>query len=105
MPPQVDFIAKADGETKAKDTEWFDSDLIPRKGEIYRLQVFSSTSIIVEVTLDSGLHWALLNNGVPIGANRIFAFDIFVLTGDTFNVKTPTTGGTTLHSCRVFRVN
>lgn len=103
-------VVKAGSATgaKAQNAEWFASDLVPAVlsdyASKYRIMVAVSLAVTLEVTLDSGTTWVLLNSAVAIGAEQLFIFDVPALTADNFNLRTPTVGGTTIRYCRVDEV-
>lgn len=93
---------------KAQNAEWFASDLEPFARSIratkFRVTIVEDTGVVIECTLDSGSNWFTINSGNALTADSMFSFDILLRVTDTFNIRTPTAGGTTVVVCRVDEV-
>ena len=105
MADDFDLIGIDDGETEAQNAEWFSSDLLPTLNGIFRLEVSVSAAVVVEITFDSGSNYTALNSNNAIAADQLHVFDIYVRTGDTFNIRIPTGGGAVVDIGRVYQVN
>jgi len=95
---------------KAINVEFLAADVVPgtldERATLIRLtMLFSVTSPVLEMTVDSGATWFSLNSGSPIPIGQLFGFDIPGMDlNDQINFRTPTTGGTTLEIFRVVSV-
>ena len=86
---------------KAEDAEWGASDYTgladTDKSEFCILQVaVTVTAAVIEITLDSGTTWVALNSGVAISVGQLYQFDIYIASGDTFNIRAGNSSGTTV---------
>ncbi len=86
---------------KAQNAEWFASDIVIDDNVKTIISIAEDTGVTVEITKDSGTTWASLFSGAALTANAEHTFDVHVRTGDLFNMRTPTVGGTTVHWCRI----
>ena len=96
----------AESGVKAQNAEWFASDIATGADQTlysskYRIFVSINAAKVVEVTVDSGTTWVSVNGGVALVAGACYTFDIPTRSGDTFNMRIPTSGGATVNVCRV----
>ena len=105
----VEVIGSASG-SKAQNAEWFAADLSPetlssdQEASKFRVSVAASSAVDVQFTLDSGTTWLKLNSGNSVVAEALYIWDIPVRFGDTFNMRTSTSGGCTVRVCRISEV-
>jgi len=88
---------------KAANTDFFtDYTPLSKIGKAENLIIFIAVSVTcrLRVTLD-GTNFDDLNNGVDLTAGRVYAFDTFAESTDTYNLQTNTVGGTTITFCRI----
>ena len=86
---------------KTQNTEWFATDIVIDDNIKAIISVAENTGVTVEVTKDSGTTWVSLFSGAALTVDAEHTFDVHVRTGDLFNMRTPTVGGTTVHWCRI----
>ena len=105
----VEVIDSASG-SKAQNAEWFAADLSPetlssdQEASKFRVSVALSSAVDVQFTLDSGTTWLKLNSGNTLVADSLYIFDVPTRFGDTFNMRTSTSGGCTVRVCRISEV-
>ena len=105
----VEVIGSASG-SKAQNAEWFAADLSPetlssdQEASKFRISVAVSAAVDVQITLDSGTTWLKLNSGNTLVADSLYIFDVPTRFGDTFNMRTSTSGGCTVRVCRISEV-
>ena len=105
----VEVVCSASG-SKAQNAEWFSSDLSPetlssdQEASKFRISVAVSAAVDVQITLDSGTTWLKLNSGNTLVADSLYIFDVPTRFGDTFNMRTSTSGGCTVRVCRISEV-
>jgi len=94
--------AKALG-TFAQNVKWFTPDYVPVAGTSRAsdliVQINSSTSVIVEVTVNGGSTFNPINSGnaIPVGFSQ---FDIFATKEDQVNLRTTDPAGISV-DCRL----
>ena len=91
--------------TKVKDEEWFSKDVIPTKDAKAKITLSLDTAVKIEVTIDGGDTWLILNSDVALIANSLFNFDVALRVNDKFNMRIPTAGGATINLCRIDEVS
>lgn len=109
----VESYVKIIGDTsgsKAQNVEWFASDLTSDASEQFaaskfRITLAVSSSVPIQVTLDSGTTWVALNEGSSLVSDSLYMFDVGVRQADTFNMRTTDASGTTVRFCRVSEVS
>lgn len=88
---------------KAQNVAWFAQPFTPPisagKASNIKLHINAQSSVVVEVTYD-GVNWAALNNGAAVGIG-ISTWDLFLISVDVFNVRTPDVAGVTLNTARL----
>jgi hypothetical protein len=106
----VKVIGEASG-AKSQNTEWFSSDLQEQAvneqfgASKFRVTLAISSEVKVQLTLDSGTTWVYFNEDSALKADSIYVFDVPVRQGDTFNMRTNDSAGTTVRFCRVSEVS
>ena len=104
MAERITAVGETSG-SKAQNIEWFSSDLKRNQTTKFRVNIALDTSVVIEITKDSGTTWVTLNGGVALVLDSEYTFDIPIRTGDLFNIRIPTGGGATVHWCRIDRIN
>ena len=73
------------------DTDWFASNITPKNSPAnHRLYVRLATTSIVNLRMDDGTNTDLqmdLNEGVALTANALYAFDLIVPAGYSYNIQ------------------
>ena len=99
---RLEIRGDIDGTVKAQNAEFFSADITAQKTGIFRLMLSLSATKVVDVTFDSGSNWTALNDGTSLTTDQLYAFDVMVKVGDTFNMRIPTASGATVDVGRVF---
>jgi len=97
-----DLIDTIDGTSKTSGTEFFTADITVVNGGVFRLEISTDGSAVIEVTFDSGANWTKLNGGTALAADNLHVFDVIVNKGDTFNMR-QATGTVVLDIMRVYQ--
>jgi len=88
MLRSIDVLADLSGKSLVADTDLLAEDLSIDFTGWVRLQILLTADAIVSVKLNGKL--GALNEGTPLRAGNLYAFDITVHTGDAFNVQIDT---------------
>lgn len=92
---------------KAQNEKWGGSDYVGLASETNQCEVcvlqiaLSTTSSIVQVTLDGGATWQSINSGVALTVGLFYQFGVFIAGGDLFNVRATNASGTTVVSAKL----
>lgn len=100
MGKSIKAVDEATG-VKVQNAEWFASDIVISDTEKLVISISEDTGVIVEITKNSGATWVTLFSGTALTIDSEHTFDVHVRSGDLFNMRTPTVGGTTINWCRI----
>tara|TARA_Y100000310_G_scaffold95109_2_gene92960 strand:- start:1150 stop:1515 length:366 start_codon:yes stop_codon:yes gene_type:complete len=77
--------------SKAIDTDWFTANISPTNTPAnHRIYIRMATTSIVNIQMDDGTNSnieMILNDGVALDANDLYAFDIIVPAGYSYNIQ------------------
>jgi|TARA_Y100000310_G_scaffold105331_1_gene103765 hypothetical protein len=77
--------------SKAVDTDWFAANITPTEAPAnHRIYIRVATTTIINLQMDDGTNTNLtmnLNDGVALDANDLYAFDIVVPAGYSYNIQ------------------
>tara|TARA_Y100000310_G_C20130761_1_gene555759 strand:- start:93 stop:458 length:366 start_codon:yes stop_codon:yes gene_type:complete len=81
--------------SKAVDTDWFATNISPTNAPAnHRLYIRMATTSVVNLQMDDGTNTDLvmnLNDGTALDANDLYAFDIILPAGYSYNIQHKTT--------------
>lgn len=90
------FIRGDENGIKAQDELWFAENFTPVLdiGEVEDIiiQIIATVPAVVEITLNGGTDWNVINNGnpIPLGLSQ---FEIFTIKSSEINLRTPDAAG------------
>tara|TARA_Y100000310_G_scaffold339157_1_gene430969 strand:+ start:1585 stop:1950 length:366 start_codon:yes stop_codon:yes gene_type:complete len=83
--------ATAKESSKAINTDWFASNISPTNAPAnHRIYIRLATSSVVNVLMDDGTNTNLkmtLNDGNALGADELYAFDVILPAGYSYNLQ------------------
>lgn len=81
--------------SKAVDTDWFASNISPTNAPAnHRIYIRMASATVVKLLMDDGTNSDVvmnLNDGVALDANDLYAFDVIVPAGYSYNIQHVTT--------------
>ena len=85
---------------KAQNVDWITDATPIREDGILLINVSVDDAVVIETTLD-GTNYETMNDGAALVANARYRWEIDVDNTMTFNIRTPTAGGTTIRKCLI----
>lgn len=77
--------------SKAVDTDWFASNIEPTNTPaVHRITIRMATASVVNLLMDDGTNTDIvmnLNDGVALDANDLYAFDVVIPAGYSYNIQ------------------
>lgn len=77
--------------SKAVDTDWFAANITPTNAPAnHRIYIRMATTSIVNLQMDDGTNSNIvmnLNDGVALDANDLYAFDVIIPDGYSYNIQ------------------
>ena len=100
MPKSIQVAKDVPAGSFSQNQSWLSPDYYINDLGKLRVNVALSTASVVEYTVNGGVNWIKINAGDALIVNCSYGFDVYVRAGDQFNLRSPTSGTTTVVLCR-----